>query len=169
MLDIEEIEAFRGRLIKEFVRMNTELFGNAIPEYEIRVSRRSYRTHGSINFARKTIRISLPLFIQHGWRQARQTLLHEMTHAYIHEQGGRTGHTKRFWREYERRGGVREKVYVEPENHYVYACPTCGTEIKRVRRIRRPWTYSCLKCDSRYNPIHRLYLKRDKGQSALKA
>ncbi|MBD3260815.1 MAG: hypothetical protein GF334_03925 [Candidatus Altiarchaeales archaeon] len=163
----EEIINLTEKLKKEYRRLNDERFDGLLPDYEVRFSMKAYRTHGSINFQRKRINISLPLLKQYGWESVNQTLLHEMTHLYIHLKGGRASHSKRFWREFQKRGGRRDKIKVDPVDCYVYACPTCGMEIKRLKKIKQPWRHSCLKCDRSYNPRHRIYLKRDKGQRGL--
>lgn len=101
------------------------------------------------------------MYEQHGWNAVTQTLLHEMTHALIHQQGGQARHTKRFWLEFEKRGGVREKHDVKPKSTYVYACPSCEREYERIKKLAR--RSSCGRCDRRYNPAYQLYLKRDKS------
>ncbi|MBD3388232.1 MAG: hypothetical protein GF416_04060 [Candidatus Altiarchaeales archaeon] len=166
-MDSKERSELEARLREEFERLNRERFDNSIEDYKLRFSKSSVRTHGSINLETKTIRISYPMYEQHGWEMVAQTLLHEMTHALIHQQGGHARHTKRFWNEFEKRGGVRDRIDVKPTAPYVYACPTCQQEIERIRPMKRPWLYSCIRCDRNYNPKHRLYLKREKGQIKL--
>jgi predicted SprT family Zn-dependent metalloprotease len=156
------IEELNRRLREEYFRLNAECFGGELDEHLLRFSRNQVRTHGCINFRLKRITISLPLYEQYGWESVRQTLLHEMTHALLHQQGRSDRHTKLFYAELLKRGGTREKKLVKPKAAYVYACPTCGREIERIRRLKSPWRHSCGKCDKRYNPRHRLYLKRDK-------
>jgi len=160
-------EALQTRLEDEYGRLNAERFGGELPHYTLKWSSRAVRTHGSINFHTKTIRVSLLLYRQFGWDAVIQTLLHEMTHLLIHLRGGRARHTKRFWRELQARGGRRETMHVSPKHAWVYACPTCGAEIMRMRKIPQPWRYSCSACDRRYNPLHRLYLKRELPQTGL--
>ena len=162
-MDNENLE----KLNEMFESINKEKFEGFIESYKLRFSNYSARTHGRIDFRKKEIMISHPMFEQFGWDSVWQTLLHEMCHAYIHQTGGQARHTKRFWSEFENRGGLRERIYVKPKNSYIYACPTCGVEIERMRRIKRPWMYSCIKCDKNYNLRHRLYLKRDKCQVKL--
>lgn len=155
----------KKRLYDEFNLLNRQRFASEIEKYSLRFSQYSARTHGRIDFGKKEIMISLPMYEQYGWEAVRMTLLHEMTHALIHQRGGQARHTKRFWHEFEKRGGVREKIDVKPKNPYVYACPTCGQEIERMRRIKRPWLHSCSICDKSYNPRHRLFLKKDKSKT----
>jgi predicted SprT family Zn-dependent metalloprotease len=152
-----------NQLLKlEFERLNKERFNGQIQEYKLKFHRTSCRTHGRINLAKKEIMISLPMYEQYGWPAVTQTLLHEMVHALFHQEGRHVRHTKAFWREFEKRGGTREKIDVKPKNPYTYACPTCESEIERARRIRNPGRYSCAKCDRKYNPKHRLYLKESR-------
>ncbi len=165
-MDAAEKYVLDRKLKELFNRLNRERFNGEIEPYKLRWSTRSIRTHGSIYFNKKEIMVSAELLRQHGWDAVEQTMLHEMTHALIHQRGGHNRHTKRFWREFERRGGVRDKMEVEPNAAYVYACPTCGTEYERMRELKKG-QYSCSRCDKRYNPEHRLYLKRDKHQRRL--
>jgi len=169
MMEKADMQRLTGMLGKEFKKLNTERFGDEIEDYKLKFSNYSARTHGRISFQKKEIMISLPLFEQYGWEAVSQTLLHEMVHALIHQRGGHNRHTKRFWEEFRRRGGVRDRLEVKPRAAYVYACPTCDAEFERMRRIKRPWLYSCSFCSRGYNPLHRLYLKRDKYQTSLKA
>jgi len=155
-----------ARLMEEFDRLNRQRFGGAIEGHSVRFSRTSCRTHGSINFRRKSIRISMPMYEQHGWQAVVNTLLHEMTHALLHRQGAHGRHNKAFWGEFGRRGGVRDRLEVKPRAAFVYACSTCGAEFHRARRLRNPARYSCRRCDRKYNPLHGLYLKRDEKQGA---
>ncbi len=164
----DEVDVLTGKLYKEFERLNRERFEGEIKPYKLRFSRYSARTHGRITYCRGEIMISLNMYEQHGWDAVTQTLLHEMTHALLHQRGSQNRHSKIFWREFEARGGVRQRLDVKPRAAYVYACPTCGVEIERMRKIKRPWMHSCIRCDKNYNPRHRLYLKRDKHQNSIK-
>jgi predicted SprT family Zn-dependent metalloprotease len=149
------------RLLEEYDHLNAERFSGELRDYKLRFSRNQVRTHGCINFRLKKITISLPMYEQHGWDAVVDTLLHEMTHGLLHQRGHHDRHTKLFYRELLARGGTRQKKDVKPKAAYVYACPTCGREFERIRRLKRPWARSCAKCDRRYNPRHRLYLKKD--------
>ena len=162
----KELVTLTQRLEAEYHRLNTERFGGLLPAHRLRFSHTSARTHGRINFTTGKIMISLPMYEQYGWPAVENTLLHEMTHALLHMMGRHDRHTKLFWSEFKRRGGVRDRVDVKPRNAIVYACPTCDTEIHRMRRLKRPWMYSCRRCDKRYNPKHRLFLKQDRSQTA---
>jgi len=166
-MDKAELRGLALRLLQEFDRLNAERFGGVLPKHKLKFSRRAVRTHGCINLTDRVIRISLPMLEQHGWDAVSNTLLHEMTHAFLHLSSQGRAHGRRFWMELESRGGSRIKYDVSPRSCYVYACPTCGLEVPRLRRIKQPWRYSCSKCDSRYNPKHKLFLKRDKGQQPV--
>jgi len=155
------------RLKQEYENLNREVFDGELDGYLVRWRKSSIHTHGSINLSRKVINVSLPLYEQFGWDAVTQTLIHELTHALIYQKGGQTRHTKRFWAEFEDRGGIREKYIVKPNTVYIYACCTCGSEIPRIRKLKKPFLYSCMKCDKNYNPKHRLYLQRDKCQKSL--
>lgn len=47
---------------------------------------------------------------------------------------------------------------------FLYVCPTCGKEYRRVRRYPRP--VSCGACDRSYNPHHLLVLKAEVADEA---
>ena len=166
-MDEAGIEELTARLKAEFHRLNAKRFSGELDDYAPRLSRSSVRVHGSVNFRRKQIRISLPMYEQNGWGAVVNTLLHEMTHALLHKTGHPGRHTKLFWEEFKRRGGVRDRIDVQPQSCYIYACRTCGREIRRMRKLKRPWMYSCRRCDKRYNPRHRLYLKKDKNPASI--
>ena len=159
---MEDLEPLNHRLCGEYDRLNAERFNGQAGGYAVHFSRTACRTHGCINFRRKRIMVSYPMYEQHGWEAVVQTLLHEMTHALLHQEGAHDRHTKRFYSELLSRGGSKRKYDVKPKSAYIYACPTCGRETARLKRIRSPSRYSCSKCDKRFNPQHRLYLKRDK-------
>lgn len=164
-MDIKKKRMLDEKLRKEFDRLNIEKFSGQIERYELKFSEYSARTHGRINFKRMHIMISLPMLRQYGWDAVRQTLLHEMCHALIHQQGGHPRHTKRFWSEFQKRGGIRDRLCVKPQRAYVYACPTCDTEFERMRKIKKPWLYSCSRCDKGFNIRHRLYLREVRNES----
>jgi predicted SprT family Zn-dependent metalloprotease len=158
----ESIQQLEARLRAEFLRLNAERFGGELQEYRLVFSRNQVRTHGCINFRLRKITISAQMYEQHGWDAVVDTLLHEMTHGLLHQRGHHDRHTKLFYRELLARGGTRQKKLVKPKAAYIYACPTCGREFERMRKLKRPWARSCARCDKRYNPRHRLYLKKDK-------
>ncbi|MCX6695106.1 MAG: SprT-like domain-containing protein, partial [Candidatus Altiarchaeota archaeon] len=106
-------EEILRRLEEEFVRLNAERFGGSIPAHRIRLSKAVY-THGSVNLSKRIIRISFPMCEQHGWESASNTLLHEMTHAFMHMNGLGKGHGRRFWQEFKGRGGARQKYPITP-------------------------------------------------------
>jgi predicted SprT family Zn-dependent metalloprotease len=148
-----------SKLQDAFDRLNNDCFGGVLPKHTFRISRYAARTHGRINLGKRQIMISLNLFLQHGWEAVEKTLLHEMTHAYLHLNAIKPSHGKRFWDEFIRRGGVRDKIEVKPLYAYIYVCRSCGKQYPRMRKIRRPWLRSCPKCDIKYNPKHALVLK----------
>lgn len=50
---------------------------------------------------------------------------------------------------------IRKRVF---RKRYVYECVTCRQKITRKRRVKNS---SCAKCDSKYNPEHRLKLIKE--------
>jgi SprT-like family len=95
--------AMAQRLQREHARLNAERFGGTLRTIRVSVSRRMHtrlghyapaRGHpegGEISISRRHIR-------RHGWREAFDTLLHEMVHQWQEESGHPLDHGPRFRR-----------------------------------------------------------------------
>jgi predicted SprT family Zn-dependent metalloprotease len=103
------------------------------------------------------IRISRRLFeagIDADWRD---TVRHEVAHAYVFSAYGRDvqPHGEE-WKEAARRAGADPTARYEGDDlvdaDYVLACPDGCYErgyLKRSKRIKFPWKYACRRCDTR--------------------
>lgn len=138
-----------------FKRLNEERFSGRLSNYFLDFSDRMIHTHGKIDYHSKTITLSSNLLEQYGWPAVENTLLHEMIHALLFERGYSGRHNKTFWKEFTKRGGIRDKIQVTPSKVHIYVCPSCGNEVERINHIRKA-KLSCALCDKEYNPTHTL-------------
>jgi predicted SprT family Zn-dependent metalloprotease len=142
------------RLRAEFHRLNAVHFSGRLKEPTIEFSKR--KTFGGY-YQKKTHRIVLSwqAYREHGWEETLNTFRHEVAHiVHLH-------HRREFW-ELAYRIGVTKKYAAaplrknrRPSRILIYACPVCGGQIQRRRRIKNS---SCARCDTRYNPRYRLVL-----------
>ena len=94
------------------------------------------------------IRISIPYHDVHGWGvEAEATLLHEMIHLWLSQQGRPTGHTPEFRDLATRLGAPRFAKRMPPRREHRYRCPSCGREARYRRRV----TLACRPCCDRFN------------------
>ena len=95
--DLEKLQ----RLGELFVDYNARHFGGALPGLPIRVSGRMRTRLGQLCLRPDTlvpyeITISRRHIERHGWREAGETLLHEMVHLWQHASGHDVDHGPRF-------------------------------------------------------------------------
>lgn len=149
-----------------YEELNRRHFGGrlAVALWEVRFAPELRHRAGDCDFRRRRIRVADYLRRHYGRAEVLNTLLHEMVHQWQFERTGRSGHGGEFWArlraipdytadgkhappnpEYERRRAARLLVY---------QCPACGQQVYRRRR----GTWSCARCDSRWNPRYRLVL-----------
>lgn len=136
----------------EFDLLNAEYFQGSLKPPKIEISRR--KTFGGY-YQKQSHRIVLSwqAYLEHGIDETMNTFRHEVAHI-VHIR-----HDKAFW-DLAYRIGVIKKYAANPlqprrRRMYVYACPSCGTQMRRYRRYRNA---SCAQCDRRYNPKFRLKL-----------
>ena len=89
------------RLGQLFADFNARHFGGALPPLPIRVSGRMRRRLGQLclrpdSLEPYEITISRRHIERHGWREAGETLLHEMVHLWQHASGHDVDHGPRF-------------------------------------------------------------------------
>jgi predicted SprT family Zn-dependent metalloprotease len=110
---------------------------------------KAIRRFGSCNERKKRITLSARLTELNSSADVRETILHEIAHALA---GVRAGHGAKWRRTAAAIGCNAQRCYGEeirqPPVKYVGRCPTCGYEIRRLRRRR----ISCGRCDRRFNP-----------------
>ena len=138
-------------------QLNGQHFGGQLPVCTIELSSRLIRTAGKIWPKQRRLRLSLAYHQRYGLEELANTILHEMVHLWLHEQGLASGHTPLF-RQKMAELGLSNRIHALPmppsPYKYVYVCPTCLRETNTRRQIRS----SCGCCDKKYNPQHRLRL-----------
>ena len=146
-----EVTVLWETLRAEFDRLNDTHFGGRLAVPEIVVSRR--KTYGGYYQPRThRIVVSWQAYQEHGLGETLNTFRHEVAHI-VHPN-----HSRAFWEVALALGATQRYAsppLTKPARKYVYACPACGRQIERRRRIRAA---SCAACDSRYNPRYALRL-----------
>lgn len=146
-----DLEALHRALENEFARLNAAHFAGRLALPEIVLSRR--KTYGGYyQPARHRIVLSWQAYGEHGWDEILNTFRHEVAHI-VHQN-----HARPFWLLAQQMGVTRRHAaapLVPPPRPFVYACPACGRQWRRGRRLRHP--SSCGSCDTRYNPCFVLH------------
>ncbi len=137
--------------------LNRQHFGGSLPPCRLELSRRLVRTAGKIWPRTRLIRLSVSYHERYGPAELSNTILHEMVHLWLFEQGLPSGHTDRF-RQKLNEVGLADRIQALPvpprPYRYLYRCPTCRREVQTRRKI----SSSCGYCDKVYNPHHRFRL-----------
>ncbi len=158
-MPVESLELIiNAELVQTLYReMNQQHFEGKLPDCRIELSRKLVRTAGKIWPRTRLMRLSLTYHEQYGQLELSNTILHEMIHLWLFEQGLPSGHTPRFRQKLIEVGlGERMRALPVPPRpyRYLYRCPTCRQELQTRRKINS----SCGKCDRVYNPIHKFRL-----------
>lgn len=157
MIQAQQPEEVLARLRQEFHRLNQTYFDCRLAMPTIEFSTR--KTFGGYyQKKRHRIVLSWQAYREHGWEEILNTFRHEVAHIiHLH-------HRREFW-ELAYKIGVEKKYAAaplsgrrRPSRILVYACPVCGGQIQRRRRIKNS---SCARCDTKYNPRYRLVLVRE--------
>ena len=133
-----------------FAELNNAHFGGEIPPYRIAYNARFRNVAGRVRHRPRLIELSVRHF--EGRPEAlRETLLHEMIHAWLHARGLPSGHTpafKRKMRELGLRSIYHDLGRLPPKNggkRYLLRCEGCAMEVERTRRPAR--SLSCARCN----------------------
>jgi predicted SprT family Zn-dependent metalloprotease len=130
--------------------MNNRHFGGEIPAYAISYNKRFSSLAGRITYRPAKIELSRYHFEKFP-EQLRETLLHEMLHAWCYAKRGETGHGPLFKKKmrelglrsiYHEMGVARE--FDANAKRYILRCDHCATELLRKRRP--PADTSCARC-----------------------
>ena len=149
-----EHSALHDLLREEFHRLNAAHFDCRLTMPEIVLSTR--KTFGGYyQPARHRIVLSWQAYCEHGLPETLNTFRHEVAHI-VHPN-----HSADFWRVALMLGATQRYASPPlkvPSRRYVYACPACGRQIMRRRRLR---SASCASCDRHFNPHYALQLISD--------
>lgn len=142
-----------------FAEMNNFHFNGEVPVCRIRYNARFSNSAGRITYSERPLLIELsPKHFKAHPEALRETLLHEMIHAWLYDRSGDTGHGAAFRKKmrdcgmtsiYHDLGNV--KPYNESAKRYILRCEKCSLEL--LRRRLPSAAMSCGRCSKRgYDP-----------------
>ena len=133
-----------------FAELNYRHFNGEIPTYRIAYNARFSNVAGRITYKPPLIELSPKHFLKKP-EALRETLLHEMIHAWLQARGDNPGHTPAFKRKMRELGLA--SIYhdlgsAEPFNpsakRYLLRCEKCTREL--LRRRKPPIGVRCARC-----------------------
>ena len=138
-----------------FAELNNHYFNGEIPACKISYNARFSNSAGRITYTSRPMVIELsPKHFREKPEALRETLLHEMIHAWLHARGQDPGHTAQFKKKmrecgigsiYHDMGNVAP--FNESKKRYILRCAKCAMEVLRKRRPSAPM--SCGRCSKR--------------------
>ncbi len=142
-----------------FAELNNFHFNGEVPVCRIRYNARFSNSAGRITYSERPLLIELsPKHFKQNPEALRETLLHEMIHAWLFDKNGDTGHGSAFRKKmrdcgmasiYHDLGNV--KPFNESVKRYILRCERCSLEL--LRRRLPAAAMSCGRCSSRgYDP-----------------
>jgi len=144
-----------------FAQLNNEFFAGEIPAHRISFNPRFSNLAGRITYKPPLIELS-PRHFAKNPRALRETLLHEMIHAWLYARGENPGHTARFKKKMREVG--LDSIYHdlgtatprrESTKRFILRCDRCTMELLRKNRPRA--LVSCGRCSRRsYDPRYPL-------------
>ncbi len=142
-----------------FAQLNNLYFDGTIPACRIRYNTRFSNSIGRTVYDSKPMLIELsPKHFAKAPEALRETLLHEMIHAWLHARGEDPGHTGAFKKKM-RECGLTSIYHDlgnaapanESQRRFILRCERCAAELLRKRKPRMP--VSCGRCSARrYDP-----------------
>ncbi|MDQ2871497.1 MAG: SprT-like domain-containing protein [Candidatus Eremiobacteraeota bacterium] len=142
-----------------FAELNNYFFNGEIAACRIRYNARFSNSAGRITYNERPLLLELsPKHFQSHPQALRETLLHEMIHAWLFGRCGDTGHGSRFKKKMRECGltsiyhdlGSAAPIR-ESAKRYILRCERCTVELLRRRRPTQPM--SCGRCSRRgYDP-----------------
>lgn len=144
-----------------FAQLNNECFGGEIPTHRIAYNARFSNLAGRITYKPPLIELS-PKHFEKFPEALRDTLLHEMIHAWLFARGENPGHTARF-KSKMRALGLTSIFHDlgsatprrESTKRFILRCDACTLEI--LRKKKPPALVSCGRCSRRsYDPRYQL-------------
>jgi predicted SprT family Zn-dependent metalloprotease len=136
-----------------FAQLNYECFGGEIPTHRIAYNARFSNVAGRITYKPPLIELS-PKHFEHHPEALRETLLHEMIHAWLFARGKNPGHTATFKKKMQELG--LGSIYHdlgsavprrESTKRFILRCDRCTMELLRKRRPQA--NVSCGRCSGR--------------------
>ncbi len=138
-----------------FAELNNYHFNGEVPVCRIRYNARFSNSAGRITYSERPLLIELsPKHFREQPQALRETLLHEMIHAWLYDRTGDTGHGAAFRKKmrecgmasiYHDLGNV--KPYNESGKRYILRCEKCTLEL--LRRRLPAAAMSCGRCSKR--------------------
>ena len=123
-----------------FAQYNFLHFDGEIPTYRIAYNARFSNCAGRICYKPPLIELS-PKHLAGRFEELRDTLLHEMIHAWLHARGENSGHTARFKRKMKELGLRsiyhdlgRAAPLKESTKRYIVRCEKCTMEVLRKKK-----------------------------------
>jgi predicted SprT family Zn-dependent metalloprotease len=123
-----------------FAQYNFMHFDGEIPSFQIAYNARFSNVAGRISYKPPLIELS-PKHLRNKPEELRQTLLHEMIHAWLNARGENSGHTPKFKRKMRELGltsiyhDLGTAAPLNPSvKRYVLRCEKCGMELLRRRK-----------------------------------
>jgi predicted SprT family Zn-dependent metalloprotease len=138
-----------------FAQLNNLYFNGEVPGCRIRYNARFSNSIGRIVYESKPMLIELsPKHFRRAPDALRETLLHEMIHAWLHARGEDAGHTRAFKKKM-RECGLTSIYHdlgsmapaAESRRRFILRCAQCATEFLRKRKPSGP--LSCGRCSRR--------------------
>ncbi|MDQ6933458.1 MAG: SprT-like domain-containing protein [Candidatus Eremiobacteraeota bacterium] len=138
-----------------FAQLNYEFFNGEVPAHRIRYNPRFSNCTGRISYKQKPPLIELsPKHFAEAPGALRETLLHEMIHAWLLTKGQNPGHGADFKRKMKEVGIAsiyhdlgNARPLRESTKRYILRCEKCAAELLR-KRIP-PHSTSCGRCAKR--------------------
>jgi predicted SprT family Zn-dependent metalloprotease len=132
-----------------FAQFNWMHFNGEIPAFKIVYNARFSNVAGRIGYKPPVIELS-PKHLRGKPEDLRQTLLHEMIHAWLHARGENSNHTPAFKKKMRELGltsiyhDLGTAAPMNPSNkRYLLRCEKCGMEL--LRRRRPPANLMCAR------------------------
>ena len=153
--------------------LNKSYFRGALPRCRLEWNSRLRTTAGRVDVRGGLIELSIFYHRAFGWREVRDTLLHEMLHVDQHRRKIKLGHTP----EMKRRAlhlGIRSffarDLPGRPPPRYRYRCPACRRTVLRRNRIGQSRN-ACAHCcrhhsGGQWDRRYVLVLDDDQGRQA---
>jgi predicted SprT family Zn-dependent metalloprotease len=133
-----------------FAELNNLHFNGEIPAHRIAYNARFANLAGRITYKPPLIELS-PKHFKENFEALRETLLHEMIHAWLYARGENPGHTGAFKKKMKELGltSIYHDLGTAPplngsQKRYIIRCEKCGVEVLRKRRP--PAHARCARC-----------------------